>query len=134
MTPSPAASPNLTRLLAALRAADIPYSGVTRTDIETVLLLDVDSFGDTVVIYEILVMAHDEPTEANRVPWLPGISRYAYRFVSGGYEDHARRQVTFDDPDSITNVITSDIAAHRSGKLLKRESPTDEEPLLYNEL
>ena len=50
-------------------------------------------------------MAHDEPTEANRVPWLPGISRYAYRFVSGGYENHARRQVTFDDQDAIIDAI-----------------------------
>ena len=58
------------------------------------------------------------------------------RIASRGsdWDQYARRQVTFDDPDSVTDVITSDIAAHRSGKLLKRESPTDEEPLLYNEL
>ncbi len=47
------------------------------------------------------------------------MSRYAYRFVAGDWDQHARRQVTFDDPDSIIDVLTSDIAVHRSGKLLK---------------
>jgi hypothetical protein len=132
MKSSPA-SPNLTRLLAALSAAAIPYSEVTRTDIEAVVLLDTDSFGETVLVYEILVMAHDEATEANRVPWLPGISRYAYRFVSGDWEAHARRQVCFDDVDSITDVVKGDIAAHRSRDLSKREPPPDER-FIYNEV
>ena len=39
-------------------------------------------------------MAHDEATEANRVPWLPSISRYAYRFVAGDRDQHARMHVT----------------------------------------
>ena len=61
------------------------------------------------------------------------MSRDASRFVAGDRDQHDRRQVTFHDPDSITDVITSDIAAHRSGKLFQRESPPDEEPLLYKE-
>ena len=45
------------------------------------------------------------------------------------WDQYARRQVTFDDQDSIIDVLTSDIAVHRSGKLLQqRVQPTSSPP------
>ena len=42
------------------------------------------------------------------------MSRDASRFVAGDWDQHARRQVTIDGPDFIIDVLTSDIAVHRS--------------------
>ncbi len=130
----PTRSPNLNRLIAGLTASGIPYSDETLywSDVEGVVLHDARPPGG--IIYEVLVMASDAPTDADRVPWLPRVTRFLYRFIAGDPTSHPRTEICFDEVDTIIDVIKADLAAYKAaGALVPTVSSANAQPSISDD-
>ena len=78
-------------------------------------------------------MASDAPTDADRVSWLPRVTRFLYRFIAGDPTSRPRTEICFDEVDTIIDVIKADLAAYKAGAFVPTVSSANAQPSISDD-